>query len=63
MRGVHLLHGITQAQCDEFEAADETPFEGIRYIDRFLMRDGRIVDQKVWNDLAVAIVARQVPQR
>ena len=37
------------------EWADGTPFAGIRYIDRFLIRDGRIVDQKVWNDLAVAI--------
>jgi hypothetical protein len=41
------------------EWADGTPFSGIRYIDRFLIRDGRIVDQKVWNDLAVAMVARQ----
>ena len=44
------------------EWADGTPFEGIRYIDRFLIRDGRIVDQKVWNDLAVAIAARQAPR-
>jgi ketosteroid isomerase-like protein len=28
------------------------PFEGIRYIDRFTLRDGRIVSQEVWNDLA-----------
>jgi len=41
------------------EWADGTPFEGIRYIDRFLLRDGRIVDQKVWNDLAVAVAARK----
>lgn len=41
------------------EWADGTPFSGIRYIDRFLIRDARIVDQKVWNDLAVAMVARQ----
>lgn len=26
-------------------------FEGVRYIDRFLVRDGRIVTQQVWNDL------------
>jgi hypothetical protein len=40
------------------EWADGTPFAGIRYIDRFLIRDGRIVDQKVWNDLALAMAAR-----
>lgn len=26
-------------------------FEGVRYIDRFVLRDGRIVAQQVWNDL------------
>lgn len=40
------------------EWADGTPFSGIRYIDRFLVRDGRIADQKVWNDLALAMAAR-----
>jgi len=40
------------------EWTDGTPFSGIRYIDRFLIRDGRIVDQKVWNDLALAMAAR-----
>ncbi len=34
------------------EALDGTPFDGIRYIDRFVIRDGLIVDQKVWNDMA-----------
>jgi hypothetical protein len=66
-------------RVDEFEAADGTvvynygglrgewldgtPFEGIRYIDRFLIRDGRIVDQKVWNDLGVAVAARAAQHR
>jgi ketosteroid isomerase-like protein len=27
-------------------------FEGIRYIDRFGLRDGLIAEQEVWNDLA-----------
>lgn len=27
------------------------PFEGIRYIDRFVMREGKIIRQDVWNDL------------
>lgn len=39
--------------------ADGATFEGIRYIDRFLIADGRIVDQKVWNDLCLALQARK----
>ena len=34
------------------EKLDGTPFEGIRYIDVFTIRDGRIIRQEVWNDLA-----------
>ena len=34
------------------EALDGTGFDGIRYIDRFVIRNGVIVDQKVWNDMA-----------
>lgn len=61
-------------RVDEFQAADGTvvynygtlrgqwadgePFEGIRYIDRFLIRGGKFVDQKVWNDLAVMAARR-----
>jgi hypothetical protein len=40
------------------EWLDGEPFAGVRYIDRFLVRDGRIVDQKVWNDLCLAAAAR-----
>jgi ketosteroid isomerase-like protein len=40
------------------EWLDGAPFEGVRYIDRFLIRDGKIVDQKVWNDLCIAAAAR-----
>jgi len=32
---------------------DGTPFEGIRFIDRFEVRDGRICRQDVWNDMAL----------
>ena len=28
------------------------PFGGVRFLDRFVVRDGRIVQQQVWNDLA-----------
>jgi hypothetical protein len=30
------------------------PFADIRFIDRFVLRDGKLVDQRVWNDLAEA---------
>jgi ketosteroid isomerase-like protein len=35
----------------EGESTGGTPFSGIRFIDRFVLRDGLIVDQKVWNDM------------
>ncbi|WP_245190848.1 nuclear transport factor 2 family protein [Jannaschia formosa] len=34
------------------EWPDGAPFDGIRFIDRFEVVDGRIIDQQVWNDLA-----------
>jgi len=30
------------------------PFEGIRYIDRFVVREGQIIRQDVWNDLEIS---------
>ena len=40
---------------------DGAPFEGIRFIDRFELRDGKIVDQKVWNDMGeVRLAAHRV---
>ncbi len=36
------------------EWPDGRPFEGIRFIDRFVIRDGKLADQLVWNDLAEA---------
>lgn len=41
------------------EWTDGVPFSGVRYIDRFVVRDGKIVDQKVWNDLCLAAAARR----
>lgn len=40
------------------EWLDGRSFEGIRFLDRFVLRAGRIVEQKVWNDLAIAAGAR-----
>lgn len=37
---------------------DGTPFEGIRYIDRFRLRDGKVVAWDVWNDAAQRILER-----
>jgi hypothetical protein len=34
------------------ELLDGTPYSGVRFIDRFTVRDGKLVDQRVWNDLA-----------
>ena len=34
------------------EWPDGTPFEGIRFIDRFELTDGLITRQDVWNDIA-----------
>ncbi len=33
-------------------------FSGIRFIDRFTVAGGRLVDQMVWNDMAEALGAR-----
>ena len=34
------------------ELVDGTPYSGIRFIDRFTVKDGKLTDQKVWNDMA-----------
>jgi phenylpyruvate tautomerase PptA (4-oxalocrotonate tautomerase family)/ketosteroid isomerase-like protein len=34
------------------EGLDGAPFEGIRYVDWFLVVDGKITRQHVWNDMA-----------
>lgn len=36
------------------ESLAGAPFQGIRYQDRFIVRDGQIVEQQVWNDLAAS---------
>jgi hypothetical protein len=35
---------------------DGSAFEGIRFIDRFTVRDGKLVDQKVWNDMGEVVL-------
>jgi len=34
------------------ELLDGTPYSGIRFIDRFMVREGKLADQQVWNDMA-----------
>ena len=34
------------------EWPDGTPFEGIRFIDRFEIKGGKLISQDVWNDIA-----------
>jgi len=43
------------------ENAHGVPFEGIRYIDRFVLKNGKIVSQQVWNDLDVSGVLARTP--
>lgn len=38
---------------------DGEPFEGIRFIDLFELRSGRITRQEVWNDAGERLLARQ----
>lgn len=40
------------------EWPDGTPFEGNRYVDCFVVRDGKIVRMDVWNDSAERILTR-----
>lgn len=37
---------------------DGTPFETNRYMDKFVVRDGRLVRTDVWNDSAEILLAR-----
>lgn len=40
------------------EWLDRTAFEGNRYVDRYVVRDGKIVQMDVWNDSAEWLLAR-----
>ena len=40
------------------EWPDGTPFEGNRYIDRFVVKGGKIVQMDVWNDSAERLLIR-----
>jgi hypothetical protein len=40
------------------EWPDGTPFEGNRYVDRFVVRGGKIVQMDVWNDSAERLLGK-----
>lgn len=40
------------------EWPDGEPFEGNRYVDRYVVRDGKIVSMDVWNDSAERLLVR-----
>ena len=40
------------------EWKDGTPFEGNRYVDRFVVRNGKITKMDVWNDSAERILVQ-----
>lgn len=40
------------------EWPDGSPFEGNRYVDRFVVRGGKIVQMDVWNDSAERLLTR-----
>jgi hypothetical protein len=39
------------------ELLDGTPYSGIRFVDRFTVKDGKLVDQNVWNDMGEVLSA------
>ena len=41
------------------EWPDGEPFEGNRYVDRFVVQGGKIVKMDVWNDSAERILVRR----
>ena len=45
-------HVVTSIGTLYGEKVDGQPFEGIRYVDIFTIRNGLIAEQRVWNDLA-----------
>jgi ketosteroid isomerase-like protein len=43
------------------ELLDGSAYSGIRFIDRFTVRDGKLVDQNVWNDMAEVLGTKLAP--
>jgi ketosteroid isomerase-like protein len=61
----HVVAGGTHANAIVYntgtlhgEWPDGQPFEGNRYVDRYTIRNGRIVRMEVWNDSAELLLQR-----
>ncbi|MBM9466472.1 nuclear transport factor 2 family protein [Nakamurella leprariae] len=58
---VPAQHGTAVVVCTGTlvgETLEGTAFDGVRFVDRFSLRDGAITGQQVWNDLAELGVVR-----
>jgi hypothetical protein len=61
----HVAEGGSEAQTTVYQTGtlygewlDGTPFEGNRYVDRYVVRHGKIVKMEVWNDSAEWLLVR-----
>jgi ketosteroid isomerase-like protein len=61
----HVVQGGTDEETVVYQTGslygewpDGTPFEGNRYVDRYVVRRGRIVKMEVWNDSAEWLLVR-----
>lgn len=61
----HVVAGGTAAETVVYQTGtlygewlDGTPFEGNRYVDRYVVRHGKIVKMEVWNDSAEWLLIR-----
>ena len=66
IKGTEVVAGGTPARTVVYslgtlygEWPDGTPFEGNRYVDRYVVSDGLITEMDVWNDSAEWLLERQ----
>ena len=62
----HVVAGGTPEETTVYQTGtlygewlDGTPFEGNRYVDRFVVQNGQIVKMDVWNDSAERILVQR----
>src|SRR2546421_10756724 len=61
----HVVQGASEAETIVYQTGtlygewpDGTPFEGNRYVDRYVVSRGKIVRMEVWNDSAEILLVR-----
>ena len=61
----HVVEGASEAETIVYQTGtlygewpDGTKFEGNRYVDRYVVRRGKIVTMEVWNDSAESLLVR-----